>query len=267
MQFYLRCIYLPCIYAPRIEEPTRDAEDEASFLAAYDVTQFERPSVAVNVVVLTVSSRELRVVVYRRAEHPAKGRYALPGGFVGIKESLDDAAARLLRDKAGLEDVYLEQLYTFGSPGRDPRWRIVSVAYCALVDARRLEAAAGPDARRIAGVFVPWAGETGSPIELTNQRGEVLPLAFDHADMIGMAVKRIRGKLDYTPIGFQLLPRAFTLRDLQDVHEVVRGEVLNKDSFRRRMLAGGLLEATGEHEREAAHRPAELYRFVRRSAV
>ena len=94
-----------------------------------------------------------------------------------------------------------------------------------------------------------------------------MPLAFDHDDIIGMAVKRIRGKLDYAPIGFQLLPEAFTLRALQDVHETILDTDLNKDSFRRRMLASGQLEATGRREAAVEHRPAELYRFTRRSAV
>ncbi|HEY4118148.1 MAG TPA: NUDIX domain-containing protein [Byssovorax sp.] len=246
------------------------AEDEAAFLAAYDVTAFERPSLAVDVVVLTVEARALRVLLLRRAAHPHRGAYALPGGFVGMTESIDGAATRVLRDKAGLDGVFVEQLYTFGAPGRDPRTRVVSVAHYALVDARLLarppEEEPDPD-RVVADVVVPWAGETGGPVEVAAQSGARLALAFDHADVIGAAVKRLRGKLDYTPVGFQLLPRSFTLRDLQDVHEVVRGEELNKDSFRRRMLAGGLLEATGEREQATTHRPAELYRFVRRSAV
>ena len=260
--------------------PPPAGDDEAAFLAAYDVTAFERPSLAVDVVVLTVEARELRVLLLRRAAHPHRGAYALPGGFVGVTESIDAAAARVLREKAALEGVFVEQLYTFGAPRRDPRTRVISVAYYALIDARLLArppeaepdrehagAVAAEHDRVVATVRVPWAGETGGPVEVASPSGAPLALAFDHADVVGAAVKRVRGKLDYTPVGFQLLPRAFTLRDLQDVHEVVRGEALNKDSFRRRMLAGGLLEATGEREQATTHRPAELYRFVRRSAV
>jgi 8-oxo-dGTP diphosphatase len=172
----------------------------------------------------------------------------------------------VLADKAGVADVFVEQLYTFGAPGRDPRTRVISVAYYALVDAARLASGRGEGA--VSGrIEVPWEGETGGPVEAVDADGRELPLAFDHADILGMAVKRIRGKLDYTPIGFQLLPDTFTLRRLQDVHATVLGRALNKDSFRRRMLATGLLEATGERETEVGHRPAELYRFVRRSAI
>jgi 8-oxo-dGTP diphosphatase len=115
--------------------------------------------------------------------------------------------------------------------------------------------------------MVPWEGETGGPVSVTDERGDELPLAFDHAWILGTAVKRIRGKLGYTPIGYQLLPDTFTLHELQHVHEVILDRPLNKDSFRRKMLASGELEATGERQRDVDHRPAELYRFVRRSAV
>jgi 8-oxo-dGTP diphosphatase len=240
----------------KLEEP----ESEAAFLAGYDAAQFPRPSVAVDVVVLTAVGGALRVALYLRREHPSKGRHALPGGFVRMDESLDDAAARLLRDKAGLASVFIEQLYTFGAPGRDPRGRVIAVAYYALVDPRRFAEINEAKGARAAVVRVPWAGEAGGPVEARGEAGERLPLAFDHAEIIGMAVKRLRGKLDYTPLGFQLLPAEFTLRALQDVHEAVRGAAVNKDSFRRRLLATGHLEPTGEFERDTAHRPAELYR-------
>jgi len=240
----------------------RAQQTEAEFLAAYDPSQFERPSLATDVVILTATQGSLWVVVYRRTQHPSIGAHALPGGFVRVGESTDAAARRLLADKAGLRDVFLEQLYTFSRPDRDPRGHIVSVTYYALVDAERLGDA------HLHPIRVDWPGETGGPVDvLSRTTGEPLPLFVDHADIIGMAVKRIRGKLNYTPIGFQLLPEAFTLRQLQAVHEAILGESVNKDSFRRRMLASGYLEATGERERDVAYRPAELYRFTRRSAV
>jgi 8-oxo-dGTP diphosphatase len=226
---------------------------------------YPRPSVAVDIVALTVEDDALRVALHRRPEAPGKGQAALPGGFVHIDESLDQAAARVLAHKAGLAGVFLEQLYTFGDPRRDPRGRVISVAYYALVDCSRFLVRG--ERSMIARVRVPWKGETGGPVEALGEDGKPLPLPFDHADILGMAVKRLRGKLDYTPVGFQLLPAEFTLRQLQTVHETVRGRALNKDSFRRRMLTSGLLEATGEREVDAAHRPAELYRFTRRSAV
>jgi 8-oxo-dGTP diphosphatase len=244
-----------------------DKAGEASFLAAYDPSAFERPSLTVDVALISVVGDQLGTLLLRREAHPYAGLAALPGGFVAMAESLDAAAERVLRDKAGIEGVFLEQLYTFGAPERDPRTRVVSVAYYALVDGRAFAAidTGGPaiDAR----LDVPWEGETGGPVDAIDPDGLPLELAFDHADILGMAVKRIRGKLDYTPIGFQLLPDRFTLRQLQVVHEVVLGRPLNKDSFRRRMLASGQLEATGERQAEVDHRPAALYRFGRRSAV
>jgi 8-oxo-dGTP diphosphatase len=241
-------------------------DGEAAFLASYDASAYERPSVAVDIVVLTADGGQLRAVLYERHEHPHKGRFALPGGFIRIDESLDQSARRLLREKVGLEDVFLEQLYTFGAPKRDPRTRILSVAYFALVDPARLARLGGSRAR-IVRLAVPFHGETGGPVDALAEDGMELALAFDHALILGTAVKRLRGKLDYTPVGFQLLPPEFTLRALQEVHETIRGESLNKDSFRRRMLASGLLEATGERESDVSYRPAELYRFTRRSAT
>lgn len=246
----------------------RGSEAERAFLADYRLDRFERPSVAVDVVVVTVDGGALHVALYARPAHPDLGRLALPGGFVALGESLDDAARRVLADKAGLRDVFLEQLYTFGAPGRDPRGRIVTVAYVALVDAGRFHADSCGEAGLLRRkVVVPWPGETGGPVDVIDDDGEASLLAFDHDSILGMAVKRLRGKLDYTPVGFQLLPAEFTLRQLQDIHETVRGEAVNKDSFRRRMLASGHLEATGTHEQHVTWRPAELYRFVRRSAV
>ncbi len=225
---------------------TPPIDTEEAFLATYDLTRFERPSVTVDVVILTVAEGALRTVLYERAEHPARGKHALPGGFVGMAESLDEAAARVLRDKAGVTSVFSEQLYTFGAPKRDPRGRIITVAYYALVAPARLEGVAAKKGARLAALKVPWSGLGGGPVQALDERGRPLPLAFDHAEILGMAVKRIRGKLDYTPIGFQLLPSSFLLRELQEVHETILARPLNKDSFRRRMLASGLLEPTGE---------------------
>lgn len=244
------------------------SEAEQAFLDTYNPDAFERPSVTVDVVLLTVRDGALFTLVVRRNEHPFKGRWALPGGFVRIDEPLDAAATRVLKVKCSLERVYLEQLATFGDPDRDPRMRIISVAYYALVDGRRFEKAlARADEVTVAKVSVPWQGEAGGPAQLVDPDGRGMPLAFDHEDILGVAIKRIRGKLDYTPIGFQLLPERFTLLELLTVHETVLGRSLNKDSFRRRMLASGELFATGEMQRGVDHRPAELYRFSKRSAV
>jgi 8-oxo-dGTP diphosphatase len=219
----------------------------------------------VDVVALTVEDGSLRVALYERTEAPGLGLVALPGGFVQIDESLDDAAARLLEQKAGLKGCFLEQLYTFGDPRRDPRGRVITVTHYALIDRKRFLVRG--EGAKTARVEVPWSGETGGPVDAIDDEGRKLELAFDHADVLGLAVKRLRGKLDYSPVGFQLLPAEFTLRQLQDIHEAVRGERVNKDSFRRRMLTSGVLEATGARERDVVHRPAELYRFTRRSAL
>jgi len=225
-------------------------------------------AVTVDVALVAAVDGHLASVVVRRDQPPERGKWALPGGFVRRGETLEQTAMRVLVDKAGIDGVFVEQLYTFGAPGRDPRMRVVTIAHYALVDAARLIAIdAEADKARVARLSVPWQGETGGPVELVDDSGADLELAFDHHDILGMVVKRMRGKLSYSPIGFQLLPTAFTLRNLQQVHESVLGRSLNKDSFRRKMLASGELEATGERQHGVEHRPAELYRFVRRSAV
>ena len=244
------------------------AEGEGEFLASYDPSRFERFSVAVDVVLVAALEGDLSTLLIVRDEHPYKGQHALPGGFLKRDETLQEAATRVLRNKANLCGVYLEQLYTFGEPRRDPRTRVISVVYYALVDEARFRAAAtGERSVHTGRIRVPWEGETGGPAKVVDEKGRALALAFDHADIVGMAVKRLRGKLDYAPVGFQLLGETFTLLALQRVHETVLGRPVNKDSFRRRMLASGQLEATGRAQSGVDHRPAELYRFARRSAV
>lgn len=237
--------------------------DEAAFLASYDPKAFDPIAVTVDVALVAADGDALQCLLIQREQHPAQGRWALPGGFVASGESLEATARRVLKEKAGVEGVYLEQLYTFGAPKRDPRMRIITVAYYALVDAARLAASGRTQVARLS---VPWEGETGGAVSAEVDGAEV-PMAFDHDLILGKVVQRMRGKLDYSPIGFQLLPEAFTLRQLQQVHEAVLARHVNKDSFRRRMLASGQLEATGERQEDVGHRPAELYRFIRRSAV
>jgi 8-oxo-dGTP diphosphatase len=253
-----------------VTEKQMTTDDELAFLASYDGSRFPRPSVAVDVVLLTVRDGAIWALLGRRNDHPHRGRWALPGSFLRIDESLDAAAVRVLRTEAALRDVFTEQLYTFGSPRRDPRTRVISVAYYALVEPVMLEAVVG--AHEDAGLLlarldVPWAGETGGPVTAIDHVGAALRLAFDHAEILGMAVKRIRGKLDYVPIGFELLPPAFSLRHLRLVHEAILGRALNKDSFRRRILDRGLVVPTGERAAGVGHRPPELYRFADRSAT
>lgn len=237
-----------------------DAEDER-FLATYDASAYEHPSVAVDVALVTVADGAIHTLLMKRPEPPQRGRWALPGTFVKMEEPLEATAARALAAKAGVTGVYLEQLFTFGTPGRDPRTRVITVAYYALID--RIQLAPAAAGCTIARLEVPWEGEEGGPVEARGEGDKPLPLAFDHAEILGMVVKRLRGKLEYTPIGFELLPERFTLAELQRVHETILGRALNKDSFRRRMVASGMIEATGDFQEAAQHRPAELFRFRR----
>jgi 8-oxo-dGTP diphosphatase len=234
---------------------------EQAFLAEYDAAQFPHPSVTVDVALLTADGGRLRAVLMKRDAHPDLGKWALPGSFVRMDESLEHAAERVLATKVGLSGIFLEQLYTFGQPERDPRTRVITIAYYALVDAARLAVALKADVQ-LADLRIPWEGEAGGAVEALAEDGQLKPLAFDHAEILGLVVQRLRGKLDYAPIGFELLPREFTLRDLQTIHETILGRPLNKDSFRRRLLDSGLIVPTGKLEQGVGHRPAELYRFA-----
>ena len=227
--------------------------------------RYGRIGVAVDVVLATVRDGAVHVLLARRTQEPATGAYALPGVFVADDETLEHAAGRALRRKAGLDGVFIEQLYTFAEPKRDPRGRVLSVAYYALVTADRLEAALAAAAPggglALARIVVPWEGETGGPVDV--RVGDApLSLPFDHAAIISLAILRLRGKLDYAPIGFRLLPERFTLRELLRVHEAILGRPLPLNSFRRRMLESGQLLATGEREQGTTHRPGELYRVT-----
>ncbi len=235
--------------------------DEAAFLESYDPNAFERPSVAVDLILMSVVDGAPAVLLTRREQHPFCGAWALPGGFVGIGENLDAAAHRILREKARMADAYVEQLYTFGAVDRDPRTRIISVAYFALLPTDRFAAAlkAAPELA-LAELAVPWKGEAGGPVEARIEDSGSLRLAFDHGDMLSLAIRRLRGKLDYSGIAFALLPERFTLRALQDIYEAILDTRLNKPAFRRRMIDRGWLEPTGERETGASFRPAELYR-------
>jgi 8-oxo-dGTP diphosphatase len=207
------------------------------------------PAVAVDVILFTVARRDgaaaLEVLLVRRGVAPFEGEWALPGGFVHLDESLDAAARRELREEAGVEVRWLEQLYTFGEVDRDPARRVVSVTYFALIDHAALTPVASSDAAQVG-----WFDVAALP-----------PLAFDHARIVDYAHRRLRYKTEYAPVAFQLLPPRFTLAELRAVYEVVLGRPLDKRNFRRKILALGVVESTGERRRRGAGRPAELYRF------
>lgn len=199
--------------------------------------------VTVDIVLFTIHERILHLLLIRRLAKPFENQYALPGGFVLDGESLDGAAARELREEAGVERVYLEQLYTFGDPKRDPRGRVITVAYYALVPETQA-VRAGTDAADAA-----WFPVTELP-----------SLAFDHRKIVEYAHQRIRNKLDYTNVGFELLPEKFTLSDLQLVHEAILGELLDKRNFRRKITQKAIVKPLKEWRR-TGRKPAQLYRF------
>jgi 8-oxo-dGTP diphosphatase len=212
---------------------------------------FPRPAVTTDIILFTFQEGTLRILLIRRAGAPFQGEWAFPGGFVGMDEPLEAAALRELREETGVRDVYLEQLYTFGDPDRDPRGRVITVAYFALVggdQAARMEVQGGDDAGEAA-----WWDVYDLP-----------ELAFDHARILEYALKRLRWKLEWTALGFLLLPKEFTLSELQHVYETVLHEPLDKRNFRRKILAADIIEDTG-HYREGDHRPAKLYRFTARA--
>nr|WP_279292711.1 NUDIX domain-containing protein [Methylobacterium goesingense] len=225
----------------------------------------------VDLVLMGLREGRPAVLLIERKEHPHAGRWALPGSFVGLDETLDGAAGRVLREKAGFSPVEaartrLEQLYTFGAVDRDPRMRIVTVAYLALMPEAAFMKALESDARLSAAILVvPWDGTTGGIVEAFSlgdrDRATPLSFAFDHAEILAVAILRLRGKLDYSDVAFALLPEVFTLRQLQDVHQAILGTSLNKPAFRRRMLDRGWLAPTGSREGGTSFRPAELYRF------
>ena len=211
----------------------------------YDPNQFERPSVTVDVVIFSLVEEELKVLLIKRLAPPFANMWAIPGSFVQIDESLEETAVRALADETGVEDVYTEQLYTFGKPGRDPRTRVITVAYFALVPHDAIHHKAGRD-----------ASETG-----WFTISQLPPLAFDHAEIIDYAHTRLRYKLEYSSVGFQLLPDVFTLTELQQAYEIILGEQLDKRNFRRKILAAEILQETGEKQKEGEGRPAMLYRY------
>jgi len=211
----------------------------------YDPSKYERPSVTVDVIMMSVRQGDLHVLLIKRGAWPFEGMWAIPGGFVNPDESLETAAKRELQEEIGVEDVYLEQLYTFGDPGRDPRTRVITVVYFALLDSERLEVRAADDA-----VDVGWFPVYQLP-----------SLAFDHDKILDYALERLRGKLEYTTIAFSLLSEQFTLRELQRVYEIILHRRLDKRNFRKKILSTGILEDTGAKKMEGTHRPARLYRF------
>lgn len=285
----------------------RDGLTEREFLEQYRAGDFERPSVAADMVIFTVTDseadsyrklpeKELRILLIRRGGHPFLGKWALPGGFVRPNETTEQAAARELREETGVDNVYLEQLYTFSDIGRDPRTWVMSCSYMALINSDQLELKAGDDAAEaawfklsyrllrerkelvedgyvktleyelklssegeelsavVARTVTARATSTGTDYSIISNDG----LAFDHAKIIACAIERLRGKVNYTDIALHLMPKLFTLTELQQVYEVIMDKELLKAAFRRKVA--DLVTETDHYTENAGHRPSRLYR-------
>ncbi len=203
-----------------------------------------KPRIASDIVLFTIEDGGLKVLLIERSGMPFQGKAALPGGFLWETESTLDTAVRILRDKAGVQKAYLEQLYTFDKPGRDPRGLVLSVTYLALVDRASLAVEISPTTEQ------PTLYDVAH-----------LPaLAFDHAEILTYALTRLRSKLEYTNAVAALLPERFTFAQLQQAYELILDRELDRRNFRKKFMSLELIVPTGEYIK-AAHRPAELFRF------
>ncbi|AIQ74615.1 MULTISPECIES: NUDIX domain-containing protein [Paenibacillus] len=285
----------------------KDGLIEREFLEQYRAGDYERPSVTTDMVIFTVTEedadsyrklpeKELRVLLIRRGAHPFLGKWALPGGFVRPNETTEQAAVRELCEETGVEDIYLEQLYTFSDIGRDPRTWVISCSYMALINSDKLELKAGDDAADAAWFKVSYRPlreqkeliEDGYiktleyELKLSSEEEELSAvvartmtakttstgtdyeivsndgLAFDHAKIIACAIDRLRGKVNYTDIALHLMPMLFTLTELQQVYEVIMDKELLKAAFRRKVA--DLVVETDHYTENAGHRPSRLYR-------
>jgi len=200
--------------------------------------------VTVDIVIFTIRDRMLQVLLVKRGVPPFEGRYAIPGGFLRGDESLEDAALRELHEETNVRNVFLEQLCSFGDPKRDPRGRVITIAYFALISSDKARLAAGADAAEAAWFSV----------------NELPTLAFDHERIVAYALGRLKNKLEYTTVGFQLLPEKFTLGELQVVYEAILGRRLDKRNFRRKIALLEILKPLREWQR-TGRKPAQLFRF------
>ncbi len=207
--------------------------------------EFPRPSLTVDIVIFGFSEKELKVLLIKRALDPFIDSWAIPGGFVQMDETLDAAARRELEEETGVSKVYLEQLYTFGDVKRDPRGRVVTVSYFALINLDKVKLKASTDAKE-----AQWFA-----------MDELPELAFDHDKILCTAYDRLKGKIKYVPIGFELLPEKFSLTELQNLYEVIIGEEIDKRNFRKKILKFDFLIETNEMQQNVAHRKAKLYKF------
>lgn len=292
-----------------INSGSTDAHTEQEFLHAYDPHKYERPSVTVDILLFTVTEqergnyrklpdKELKLLMIKRGKYPFKDNWALPGGFVQMDESLEQAASRELKEETNIDNIYMEQLYTWGEVQRDPRMRVISTSYISLVDSKSLTIKAADDAadakwftvkyklyeerkvltsngyklEKLYNLVLSAEGEKDlnavirkvkeldgkkckSYQEIVRSEG----IAFDHAQIIAYAIERLRTKIEYTDIAFNLMPGLFTLTELQQVYEIILGTELLKANFRRK--TAHMVIETNEYTKDAGHRPSKLFKF------
>jgi 8-oxo-dGTP diphosphatase len=216
--------------------------------------EYPRPALTVDCVVFGFTAEEqLKVLLIQRGLPPFEGQWALPGGFVQMDEPLEAAARRELVEETGVENLFLEQLYTFGAVNRDPRDRVVSVAYYALISLQSHPTRAATDARAVN--WFPILAAKDNPF------AQLPALAFDHRNILAAALQRLQSKIRYEPIGFELLPPKFTLTQLQELYEAILGYPLDKRNFRKKLLKMNLLLALPEKQVGVPHRAPRLYQF------
>jgi ADP-ribose pyrophosphatase YjhB (NUDIX family) len=281
---------------------------EEQFLAKYDASKFERPSVTVDMLIFTVINEEkknyrklpekvLRLLMIKRGDHPYIGQWALPGGFVEMNESLDEAALRELKEETNIDNIYMEQLYTWGDVARDLRTRVISASYMSLVDSSTHDIRASDDASdakwftvccklyqeqktatekgyiqqrlfklslsndedNLSAIIKITKTVEGKVTKVEREVVESKGIAFDHAKVIEYAIERLRCKIQYTDIAFNLMPELFTLTELQQAYEVILDVEMLKANFRRK--TANMVIETNEYTKDAGHRPSKLFRF------
>jgi len=228
---------------------------QEEFLSSYNPNNYVRPSTSIDTTIFTVKEESLRVLLIKRAEHPFKNCWALVGGYIDVEHDVDlmATAKRKLEEKTGVKTPYLEQFITIGNKSRDPRGWSVTTAYFALIPEAGMELKAGPAASEIR-----WAKVITGKVTET--------LAFDHAMLLALAWNRLTSKVLYTSLPVYLMPKTFTLPELQKMYELILGQPLEHKSFRRRILSGQMLEYTGT-QRHDGKRPAQLYRIKKRTST
>ncbi|MBR4760233.1 MAG: NUDIX hydrolase [Lachnospiraceae bacterium] len=243
-------------------------KEERAFLDQYDASRYERPSVTTDIAVFTLDDLDrLSLLLIRRGQFPYKDRWALPGGFLHTgKESIDECAQRELMEETGIKDAFFSQLYTFGAPDRDPRTTVISVAYMALIPKHKLKVKAGDDAKEadIFQIKYDVDGMQFSNGDITIRESD---LAFDHADVIRMAITRLRNRIDYEDDAFNLLkdPAEFTISELKRIHETIKNKTLDLPNFRKSFLRDYVkTEKVKELDKTIVSKgkPAKLYKWM-----